>query len=68
MFCNIDFNHQTELTKTVDFKGQLILKGNFSAFNSPKNESENVIFFPSQPRAETFSSFSGRIEKTKKPF
>ena len=27
-------------------KGQLISKGNFSVFNSPQNELENVNFFP----------------------
>ena len=41
-------------------KGQLISKGYFIVFNSPKNELENVNFCPIQPTgAETFVRFLG---------
>ena len=49
--------HCTEVVQSS--KGQLISKGNFSVFNSAKNELENVT------GAEIFRSFFGRIVKNK---
>ena len=53
------------MTATLGAKGQLILKGNFSVFNSPKMNLKMLIF---AQRAENFRSSFGRIEKTKKLF
>ena len=50
------------------FKGHLILKGNFSVFNSPKNELENVNFCPSLLGQKFFVRFLGELKKTKSPF
>ena len=39
------------------YKGQLILKGNFSVFNTPKNELGNGTFCPSLMGQEFFVPF-----------
>ena len=44
-------------------KGQLISKGNFSVFNSPKNELENVNFCPSLLGQKFFVCFLGELKK-----
>ena len=50
-------------------KGQLISKGNFSVFNSPKkNELENVNFCPSLLGQKFFVRFLGELNKPKSPF
>ena len=46
-------------------KGQLISKGNFSVFNSPKNELENVNFCPSLLGQTFFVRFLGELKKPK---
>ena len=51
---------------TRSFKGQLISKGNFSVFNSPKKQTWNVNFCPSL-LGKKFLVHFGRIEK-KSPF
>ena len=50
------------------FHFQLILKGNFSVFNSPKKPTWWCLFFALDYWGRIFCSFFGRIEKTKKPF
>ena len=49
-------------------KGQLISKGNFSVFNSPKNELENVNFCASLLEQNFFVRFLGELKKPKSPF
>ena len=49
-------------------KGQLISKGNFSVFNSPKNELENVNFCLSLLGQKFFVRFLGELKKPKSPF
>ena len=50
-------------------KGQLISKGNFSVFNSPKkNELKNVNFCPSLVGQKFFIRFLGELKKLKSPF
>ena len=56
-------NHQTYI-----LKGQLISKGNFCVFNSPKNQLENVNFCPSQLGQKFFVRFLGELKKPKSPF
>ena len=51
---------------SVKVKGQLISKGNFSAFNSPKNELENVNFCPSLSTGAEI--FLGELKNPKSPF
>ena len=50
-------------SKSVNCKGQLISKGNFSVFNSPKNELENVNFCPSLLGQKCFVRFLGELKK-----
>ena len=49
-------------------KGHLISKGDFSVFNSPKNELENVDFRPSLLGQKFFIRFLGELKKLKSPF
>ena len=48
--------------------GQLISKGNFSGFNSPKKKNFYVNFFPSLLGQKFFVHFLGELNKTKSPF
>ena len=51
------------------FHFQLILKGNFSVFNSPKtNKLENVNIHPSLLGQKFFVRFLGELKKPKSPF
>ena len=50
-------------------KGQLILEGNFSVFNSPqKTNLKMFIFAPSLLRQKFFVRFLGELKKSKCPF
>jgi hypothetical protein len=48
-------------------KDQLISKGNFSVFNSPKKQTENANFCPSLLGQKNFVPFLGELKKTKSP-
>ena len=53
---------------TCIFKGQLISKGNFSVFNAPKKELENVDFCPSLLGQKFFVQILEELKKPKSPF
>ena len=54
--------------KSLGIKSQIISKGNFSVFNSPKNELENVNFCPGIHGQKFFVCFLGELKKPKGSF
>ena len=68
---SINFNAEFPtlmFTQILSIKGQLISKENFSVFNSPKNELENVNFCPSLLGQKCFINFLGELKKPKYSF
>ena len=59
---------KTYVASHCNTKGQLISKGLFGVFNSPKKRTKNVCLSRLGQKFEFSNSFFGRIKDTKKTF
>ena len=64
----LKLTHVRQPTKFVLTKGQLISKGHFAFFNSPKKRTQNFCLSRLGQKFKFSSSFFGKIGDTKKTF